>query len=100
MKETTQNSTTEPSNMATTQPFPMVWDNNKISIYQFLLPYQHAEKLPEIAQTLPDESSDDTKLKWAAGAMDGVSNHHGASSEHTCVEEILTLLGAVDLCCT
>lgn len=66
MKETTQNSTTEQSDMATTQPFPMVWDNNKISIYQFLLPYQHAEKLPEIAQTLPDESSDDTKLKWAA----------------------------------
>ncbi|NUF48980.1 hypothetical protein [Gilliamella sp. ESL0250] len=92
MKENTQNSTTEPSNRATTQPFPMVWDNNKISIYQFLLPYQHAEKLPEIAQTLPDESSDDTKLKWAAGAMDGVSNHHGASSEQTCVEEILTLL--------
>jgi hypothetical protein len=53
--------------------------------------------LPDIAQTLPDESSDDTKIKWAAGEMDGVSNHHGASSEQTCVEEILTLLTKISL---
>ncbi|KES14728.1 hypothetical protein GASC598I20_002410, partial [Gilliamella apicola SCGC AB-598-I20] len=43
-------------NTTTEQPFPIVWDNNRISIYQFLLPYQNADKLPEIAETLPDES--------------------------------------------
>jgi hypothetical protein len=55
------------------------------------------KKLPDIAQTLPDESSDDTKIKWVAGAIDGVSNHHGASSEQTCVEEILTLLTKISV---
>ncbi|WP_392558837.1 hypothetical protein [Orbus mooreae] len=77
--------------------FPIVWDNSLISIYQFLLPYKDADKLPDTAQNLPDESHDDSKIKWAAGAMDGVMNHHVSSTEQTCVEQILALLRAVSV---
>lgn len=78
------------------EPFPIVWDNSLISIYQFLLPYKDADKLPETAQTLPDESSNDSELKWSAGAMDGVMNHHvGAPSEQNCVEQIIALLTTI-----
>lgn len=75
-------------------PFPIVWDNSLLSIYLFLLPYKNADKLPDTAQTLPDESSTDEKeIKWAAGALDGVINHHGSpSSVQMCVEQILALL--------
>ena len=76
----------------TEQPFPIVWDNNRISIYQFLLPYQNADKLPEIAETLPDESLDNNEFKWVDGAMDGVINHHGSSTEQNYAENMLMLL--------
>ena len=76
---------------------PIVWDNSLISIYQFLLPYKDADKLPDIAQNLPDESDDNSKIKWAAGAMDGVMNHHSSTTEQTCVEQILSLLSAVSV---
>ena len=82
-------------NTTTEQPFPIVWD--RISIYQFLLPYQNADKLPEIAQTLPDESLDNNEFKWAAGAMDGVINHHGASTEQNCAENMLMLLQQITI---
>ncbi|GAA5113565.1 hypothetical protein GCM10023211_21890 [Orbus sasakiae] len=75
--------------------FPIVWDKSLISIYQFLLPYKDADKLPDTAQNLPDESHDDSKIKWAAGAMDGVMNHHSSSSEQACAEQILTLLRTI-----
>ena len=84
-------------NTTTEQPFPMVWDNNRISIYQFLLPYQNADKLPEIAETLPDESLDNNEFKWADGAMDGVINHHGASTEQNCAENMLMLLQQITI---
>ena len=85
-------------NTTTEQPFPIVWDNNRISIYQFLLPYQNADKLPEIAETLPDdESLDNNEFKWADGAMDGVINHHGASTEQNCVENMLMLLQQITI---
>ncbi len=76
---------------------PIVWDNSLISIYQFLLPYKDADKLPDLAQILPDESQDNSKIKWAAGAMDGVMNHHSSTTEQTCVEQILSLLRAVSV---
>ena len=79
-------------NTTTEQPFPIVWDNNRISIYQFLLPYQNADKLPEIAETLPDESLDSNEFKWVDGAMDGVINHHGSSTEQNYAENMLMLL--------
>ena len=79
-------------NTTTEQPFPIVWDNNRISIYQFLLPYQNADKLPEIAETLPDESLDNNEFKWVDGAMDGVINHHGSSTEQNYAENMLMLL--------
>ena len=63
---------------------PIVWDNSLISIYPFLLPYKDADKLPDIAQNLLDESDDNSKIKWAAGAMDGVMNHHSSTTEQSC----------------
>lgn len=76
---------------------PIVWDNSLISIYQFLLPYKDADKLPDIAQNLPDESDDNSKIKWAAGAMDGLMNHHSSTTEQTFIEQILSLLRAVSV---
>lgn len=72
--------------------FPIVWDNYVTSIYQFLLPYKDADRLPEIAQELPDESNDVGQLKWASGAFDGVINHHSSSSPDTeQIDQILRL---------
>lgn len=74
------------------QHFPLVWDNHKTSIYQFLLPYQNADKLPETAKILPDHSLDSRKIKRIAGMRDGITNYHSASAEQSCVEKILALL--------
>ncbi|WP_374695217.1 hypothetical protein ABXR98_13990 [Snodgrassella alvi] len=74
------------------QHFPLVWDNHKTSIYQFLLPYQNADKLPETAKVLPDHSLDSRKIKRIAGMRDGITNYHSASAEQSYVEKILALL--------
>lgn len=76
--------------------YPIVWDDSLISIYQFLLPYSNAKKLPNTAKKLPDESSE--QIRWAAGAMDGVMTHHSTVElEKQRIDTILTLLEKVSV---
>lgn len=80
------------------EQFPIVWDRSLISIYQFLLPYKNAEKLPDTANILPDEPKDNQTLRWAPGAMDGVMNHHTTvGSEQQQIDTIVTLLAKISV---
>ncbi|GAB1439978.1 hypothetical protein MASR2M36_27580 [Providencia sp.] len=54
--------------------YPCVWDLNKPSIYQQLLPWkEQLSPLPESLSELPDApNADDSQIRWANGAEDGV----------------------------
>ncbi|MBM7344437.1 hypothetical protein [Pantoea coffeiphila] len=77
--------------------FPIPWEINRQSIYQYLLPYaKENEPLPEKAQILPDENRLKGELRWVAGGIDGAFGHHGGGStaEET-AEQLLDMLIAV-----
>ena len=50
--------------------------------------------MTEGGETLPDEPPDEGGLRWAPGALDGVTTHHaGVSGDDAKVDEILRLIG-------
>ncbi len=77
--------------------YPCVWDTNKPSIYQQLLPWQEQlSPLPESLSELPNTPSvDDNQVRWANGAEDGVLGHHGGfGNSETDIHELYSLLKA------
>lgn len=76
--------------------FPIPWEGQRQSIYRFLSHYtQGSEPLPESAQTLPDENTQQGELRWVAGGMDGAFGHHGGSAvAEATADKILEALGA------
>src|SRR5882757_3872902 len=84
---------------------PRVWPAERQSIYEFLDTIPIDQALPRDAQTLPDEDvfcedamtgGGQRKLRWAAGALDGVSGHHvGSSREKDSAKAIFDAIAAV-----
>lgn len=74
--------------------YPVVWDASKISIYQQLNSWQEElTPLPESLSELPDSTdSDDTEIRWANGAEDGVLGHHGSGQSETDIDTLYSLL--------
>ncbi|WP_369308685.1 hypothetical protein [Providencia rettgeri] len=74
--------------------YPCVWDINKTSVYQHLLPWQEQlSPLPESLSELPDApNADDNQIRWANGAEDGVLGHHGVGNSETDVHQLYSLL--------
>jgi hypothetical protein len=66
------------------EPPSMPWDRRP-SILEFVRSHIAADKpgMAEDGYTLPDEEriSQGSKIRWAAGAMDGVRTHHMGTSE-------------------
>jgi hypothetical protein len=66
------------------EPPSMPWDRRP-SILEFVRSHIAADKpgMAEDGYTLPDEEriSQGSKIRWAAGAMDGVTTHHMGTSE-------------------
>lgn len=62
------------------------WAEDRVSIFSFLAAFATTtqEGLPEAARDLPDEdivnSRSGSKLRWAAGALDGTFGHHTSDS--------------------
>jgi hypothetical protein len=51
-------------------------------------------RLPRSAEVLPDEEEDSGKIRWAAGAIDGVMGHHaGSSDEKLRVKQLVKAIG-------
>jgi hypothetical protein len=78
--------------------FPVPWEADRSAIYRWLAPWQHnAEPLPAEAQALPDEPPViDGKIRWSAGALDGVFSHHGGrTDDESPVEAIMVALRSV-----
>src|ERR1700722_2559019 len=67
------------------EPPSMPWDRHP-SILEFIRSHAAADKpgLSEHGYTLPDEEriSHGSKIRWAAGAMDGVMTHHMGKGEN------------------
>lgn len=58
---------------------PKVWDADRPSIFEFLQSLPVTDVSDDEPVDLPDEgifNRDRGKLRWAAGALDGVSTHH------------------------
>ncbi len=75
--------------------FPTPWSGDSPAIYHWLAAWRNTdEPLPVEAETLPDEPpSIDGKIRWSAGALDGVFGHHmGAGGDESPVEAIMTAL--------
>jgi hypothetical protein len=86
----------EPEEHASAQPEQMPWDRHP-SIYEFIQAHIKPGRpgLTEGAETLPDEQRMDTgKIRWAAGAMDGVFSHHVGGQEGDATQSMLMLLRA------
>lgn len=82
--------------MDTGMAFPVPWESHRQSIYRFLSPYaQGSEPLPESAEKLPDDKTEEGELRWVAGGMDGAFGHHGGGggTEET-AEQLLVALSA------
>ena len=73
------------ANEANDEPPPMPWDQHP-SILEFVRSHIAAGKpgMSEDGYTLPDEEviAHGSKIRWAAGAMDGVTTHHMGASEN------------------
>src|SRR5262245_22547512 len=67
------------------EPLSMPWDRHP-SILEFVRSHTAASKpgMSEDGYTLPDEEgiSQGSKIRWAAGAMDGVTTHHMGTGEN------------------
>ncbi|WP_156293540.1 hypothetical protein [Serratia oryzae] len=75
--------------------FPAPWAADSTAIYRWLAAWQNsAEPLPAEAETLPDEPPlIDGKIRWLAGALDGVFGHHmGCGGDESPVEAIMAAL--------
>lgn len=78
--------------------FPAPLAANSTAIYRWLAAWQNShEPLPTEAETLPDEPpAIDGKIRWSAGALDGVFGHHmGAGGDESPVGAIMTALNSV-----
>lgn len=56
------------------------WDRSRVTIFQHIASHLREDGLglQDGGETLPDElPTDDTQIRWAAGALDGVGTHHG-----------------------
>lgn len=56
------------------------WDPSRVSIFQHIASHAREDGLglQDGGETLPDEvPTNDTQIRWAAGALDGVGTHHG-----------------------
>lgn len=75
------------------------WDKHP-SIYEHIKAHIQPDqkKLADGWETLPDEerlaSKSESKIRWAAGAMDGVMGHHGGSNSQQECEQVLSLIQA------
>lgn len=80
--------------------FPAPWGDGRPSLFGYLasFPLDSNGCLPDAALTLPDEdlsqSRSSSKLRWAAGAMDGVFGHHTEGSGGVSVDKGLRMLEA------
>ncbi|MDP2877690.1 MAG: hypothetical protein Q8O00_15985 [Holophaga sp.] len=56
------------------------WDRSRVPIFQFISSHlqENGSGLRDGGESLPDElPPDDTQVRWAAGALDGVGIYHG-----------------------
>jgi hypothetical protein len=87
----------EPDKTAASETDEMPWDRHP-SIYEFIQAHIKPGKLglTEGSDSLPDEEKMETgKIRWAAGAMDGVLGHHvGGKDGDDGSKEILNLIRA------
>ncbi|CRG50538.1 hypothetical protein [Yersinia wautersii] len=78
--------------------FPAPWAADSTAIYRWLATWPNSDgPLPAEAETLPDEPSViEDKIRWSAGALDGVFGHHVAEADdETPVEAIMAALRSV-----
>ncbi len=78
--------------------FPAPWAADSTAIYRWLATWPDSDgPLPAEAETLPDEpSAIEGKIRWSAGALDGVFGHHVAEADdETPVEAIMAALRSV-----
>ena len=80
--------------------FPAPWADGRPSLFGHLanFPLEANGRLPQAAFRLPDEdvlvSRSDSKLRWAAGAADGVFVRHVQASQSVSVDKALHMLEA------
>jgi len=81
--------------------FPAPWADGRPSLFGYLasFPPEADGRLPQAASTLPDDdasfSRGGSKLRWAAGAADGVFGRHVQASQPVSVDKALHMLEAV-----
>ncbi|WP_280151734.1 hypothetical protein [Piscinibacter sp. XHJ-5] len=79
---------------------PAPWADDRPSLFGYLVsfPLEPDGSLPQAASSLPDEdvlvSRSGSKLRWAAGALDGVFGRHVQASEATSLDKALHMLEA------
>ncbi|MGN7875928.1 hypothetical protein ACTJKJ_20405 [Roseateles sp. 22389] len=88
------------SALTTVNGFPAPWGDDRPSLFGYLasFPLEPDGRLPQAASTLPDEdalvSRSGSKLRWAAGALDGMLGRHVQTSQTASVEKALHMLEA------
>lgn len=89
---------TTPLATAAMDGFPIPWVKDSVSIYRFLAAFETppSQSLPDAALELPDEDKvnkrSGSKLRWAAGALDGVFGHHSRGDEQANIMAIQAAL--------
>ncbi|KQV47467.1 MULTISPECIES: hypothetical protein [unclassified Duganella] len=88
----------KPASSSLADVFVKPWAADRVSIFSFLaaFPTSSQEGLPEAAYELPDDdivnSRSGSKLRWAAGALDGAFGHHtsdSASADVVAIHDVL-----------